>query len=256
MVGQLVDLDELHVAEAGDEQDEQRPRMATATQPPAPPGGRGMSAEPPAHEGAVHDDHERQEGESDADRDAERGDRSRQARPYPPPPQPWRLHRQGRRGGGDRERGKRPKERARRAAPEGRTDDPASIMVSAARPSGIATGGISSTTQPAARPTSAPCSGPRITAVATTPMSTRSGTKCDGTPRRQHGRDDERGHDRVCGAQEPEHREPHPASTWSVDTVRHCSSWHDWVAARRGAPAPAPRRHRCPRDPRPARLAR
>ena len=80
------------------------PRMATATQPPAPPGGRGMSAEPPAHEGAVHDHHERQEGESDADRDAERGERGRGLDPT------LRHHSRGAftgkdDGGGDRERG-------------------------------------------------------------------------------------------------------------------------------------------------------
>ena len=106
-------------------------------------------------------------------------------------------------GGGDRERGKRPKERARRAAPEGPGDDPGEHHGQRGEAERVRNWRNSSTTQPAARPTSAPCTGPRMTAVATTPMSTRSGTKSGrDAEARQHGRDDERGHDRVCGAQE------------------------------------------------------
>ena len=195
-----------------------------------------MSAEPPAHEGAVHDDHERQEGESDADRDAERGDRGRRSTlpsaTTAVAPSPARTTAAATASAARGRRSERDELRLKDPA-----TIPASIMVSAARPSGFATGGTSSTTQPAARPTSAPCSGPRITAVATTPMSTRSGTKCDGTPRRGSTVDDERGHNRVCGAQEPEHREPHPASARSVPRSATRST--------RSAPAPPRTSGRC-----------
>ena len=73
------------------------------------------------------------------------------------------------------------------------------------RPRGDPPGGTKSTTHPAARPSSAPCAGPRTTAEEATTRTTRSGRKRRRhTEARQHRRDGEGGDQDGAGAEQPE----------------------------------------------------